>query len=122
VFFKAGYDDITTGSGVVRNIIHHTGGRIDGGNFRKYNNRPLEPGMVLTIEPWARIKGIGGAHHCNVVLVTVTGMEVLTSLDAGVIRVGANSASIVAVRIKPCAFGPSGLASPLPQPDSPNGM
>jgi Xaa-Pro aminopeptidase len=87
VFLKAGYDDITTGSGVVRNIIHHTGGRIDGGNLRSYNHRPLEPGMVLTIEPWARIEGIGGAHHANMILVTETGMETLTPVEAGVVRV-----------------------------------
>lgn len=39
---------------------------------------PLEPGMVLTVEPGVYVPGVGGARIEDMVLVTETGWELLT--------------------------------------------
>ena len=39
---------------------------------------PLEPGMVFTIEPGVYKEGLGGFRHSDTVLVTGTGIEILT--------------------------------------------
>ncbi len=41
---------------------------------------PLEPGMVMTIEPGVYLPGVGGVRLEDVVIVTETGAEVLTKL------------------------------------------
>ena len=38
----------------------------------------LKPGMVFTVEPGLFVKGLGGFRHSGTVLVTETGMELLT--------------------------------------------
>lgn len=88
ILLRAGYDRVTTGSGLIRNVIHHTGGRIEFGNFRKDNQRRLAPGMVVTVEPWALIEGVGSPRHCDMVLVTDVGHELLSNADSGWIQVG----------------------------------
>lgn len=83
---EAGYDRITNGSGLARNIVHHTGGRIPSGDLRIYNRRSFEPGMVVSVEPWALVPDVGGPRHCDTVLLTTDGNEPLTSVEAGFLR------------------------------------
>jgi len=42
-------------------------------------NTPLRPGMVLTVEPGIYERGFGGFRHSDTVLVTETGVEMLTN-------------------------------------------
>ncbi|MDR0358193.1 MAG: Xaa-Pro peptidase family protein [bacterium] len=84
---EAGYDAVTNGAGLIRNIHDHTGGRIPTGDLRPYNSRPLEPGMVVSVEPWALVPGVGGPRHGDLVLVTETGGEVLSDVPIGELRV-----------------------------------
>ena len=93
VLMDAGYDRITNGSGLIRNILHHTGGRIAAGDLRVYNERTLQPGMVLSVEPWALIPGVGGPRHCELVVVTADGVQPLTGVDRGVLRVDTATSS-----------------------------
>ncbi len=48
----------------------------------------FRPGMVLTIEPWALIPEVGSPRHCDMVLVTEAGQELLSKAPSGEIRVG----------------------------------
>lgn len=91
VLVNAGYERITNGSGLARNIVHHTGGRIEAGNLRVHNRRTFEPGMVVSVEPWALVPGIGGPRHCDTVLVTESGNEPLTNVEAGFLRASATA-------------------------------
>jgi Xaa-Pro dipeptidase len=86
IFAEAGYGRMATGAGLLRNITHHTGGRIDSGNFRPYNRNVLKANMIATVEPWALIPGVGGPRHVDQVLVTDVGHEVLTRVEDGTIR------------------------------------
>ena len=42
------------------------------------DHTPLQPGMVFTIEPGVYKEGLGGFRHSDTVLVTGTGIEILT--------------------------------------------
>lgn len=87
VFLRAGYDKVTTGSGLIRNILHHSGGRIEFGSFRQGNERELAPGMIVTIEPWSLIPDVGSPRHCDMVLVTKGGQESLSKTQSGWIQI-----------------------------------
>ena len=86
VLEAAGYDRIPTGAGLIRGVLHHTGGRTERGELRMHNDRILEPNMVVTVEPWAIIPGIGGPRHTDVIRVTETGHEFITTTVGGVLR------------------------------------
>lgn len=86
VLHAAGYDRIPTGAGLIRGVLHHTGGRTERGELRQHNDRVLQPNMVVTVEPWAIIPGVGGPRHTDVIRVTETGNEFLTHTEGGVLR------------------------------------
>jgi Xaa-Pro dipeptidase len=94
ILVEAGFDQVTVGAGLVRNITDSTGGRIEFASFRPGNDRPLEPGMVATVEPWAVVPGVGSPRHCDVVLVTDTGHELLSRAPDGVLRVAGRTAAL----------------------------
>ncbi|MDB5057495.1 MAG: hypothetical protein JWO59_967, partial [Chloroflexi bacterium] len=48
-----------------------------------YEPMPLQPGMVLALEPAAYIQGVGGVRTEHVILITETGAEVLSSFAHG---------------------------------------
>ena len=75
VFRKAGYED---------NLLHRTGHGIgvtghEGPFFAEGYDRPIEPGMVFTIEPGIYIKGVGGFRHSDTLRVDKDGTVLMTS-------------------------------------------
>jgi Xaa-Pro dipeptidase len=84
VLMGAGYTNIPTGSGLVRGLLSGWSGRIEGGNLRSHNGRELRPGMVISVEPWAVISGVGAPHLATTLLVTDDGHEVLNRFPSTV--------------------------------------
>jgi len=81
---------------IVQHWRHHTGHGIGYGMHEAPfldvgDDTPIEPGMVLTIEPGIYVPGFAGFRHSDTVLVNDTGIETLTSyprdLDSLVIPV-----------------------------------
>jgi Xaa-Pro dipeptidase len=87
VFKAAGYANIPVGSGLVRNVLDVSGGRIERGNLRPHNHRQLLPGVVVGVEPWVLEPSIGSPRHANSVLVTTDGGEILNQVESGILRV-----------------------------------
>lgn len=83
----AGYDRIDVGTGLSRGLVHEWGGRLDRGNLRVYNHNLLAPNMVITIEPWALVPGVGAPRRCDMVLVTPDGHELLSKARGGMIQI-----------------------------------
>lgn len=70
-------------AGLARHAIHRTGHGIglsphESPYLRFDEHRPLEEGMVITIEPGIYVDGLGGFHHFNTVVVRADGAEPLT--------------------------------------------
>lgn len=62
---------------------HHTGHNIgllghEAPFFDLGDETIMEPGMVVTVEPGIYVEGLGGFRHSDTVLITETGMEMLT--------------------------------------------
>jgi Xaa-Pro aminopeptidase len=88
VFADAGVDHVINTGGLVRNILDVGGGRIPAGDIRPGNLTELQTGMVLSIEPWSAIPGFGSHRHCEMVLVTEDGWELMSHTDSGILRIG----------------------------------
>lgn len=61
-------------------VGHGLGQRIHESPFLDLGDqRLLEPGMVLSVEPGLYVPGLGGFRHSDTILITEAGMEVLTT-------------------------------------------
>lgn len=79
VFTAHGFGDILPGR-----IGHGVGNSAhEFPSLTKGNTLPLEPGMVITIEPGLMDASWGGARHSDTVLITEGGYEKLTKLPDG---------------------------------------
>jgi Xaa-Pro aminopeptidase len=87
VFKNAGYNNFLCGTGLSRGLLNPFEGRIDKGNIRVYNQQPMQPNMVLSIEPYAIAPGVGAQRHCEMVLITESGNEVLSKASNGFLRI-----------------------------------
>lgn len=72
-----------TDQGVLHLTSHHVGHAMgliehEAPFFDLGDDTILEPGMVMAVEPGIYVKGLGGFRHSDTVLVTETGMELLT--------------------------------------------
>jgi Xaa-Pro aminopeptidase len=84
VFDRAGHGT-RTGSGVGRGLISYEGNhRILGLDLRPYNDRMLQEGMAISIEPDLQTEA-GTYRHCNTIIVTADGCVVDSSVERGVI-------------------------------------
>lgn len=83
VFTDHGFGDILPGR-----IGHGVGNSAhEFPSLTKGNTLPLEPGMVITIEPGLMDASWGGARHSDTVLITPNGYEKLTQLDDGYLQI-----------------------------------
>jgi Xaa-Pro dipeptidase len=62
---------------------HHTGHGIglryhEGPFLDRCDHTVLQPGMVLTVEPGLYVSGLGGFRHSDTVVITESGMELIT--------------------------------------------
>jgi len=71
---EAGYASLTPQAGhSIGRMAHEPPFLVEG------NDRPLEPGMVVVVEPTIRVRGAGSFNIEDTTLVTEDGCEVLTS-------------------------------------------
>lgn len=74
----AGHGEVSTGSGFAYPLVHEHGGRSELAELRPYNERPLDAGTVLMLEPWARVDRVGGPRRADMVRVGDGGAELLS--------------------------------------------
>jgi creatinase len=83
---SSGYlSDRTFGSGHSFGIMSRWYGRDEIGEMRPYNNRELQPNMVVSMEPMISVESIGGFRHADMFLITADGSELLTTFDNGLL-------------------------------------
>ncbi len=76
-----------TGTGVGRGLTSYEGNARELlADVRLYNDIPLEPGMVFTVEPHVREDGVI-YRHCNTIIVTGQGCEVDSRVPRGILSV-----------------------------------
>lgn len=83
VFSSHGFEDILPGR-----VGHGIGNSAhEFPSLARGNKLELAPGMAITVEPGLMDKNWGGARHSDSVLITETGYEILTQLDAGYLQI-----------------------------------
>ncbi len=93
VFVRDGYGPSPVGAGLSRGIVNEWEGRIDESNLRAYNKAPLREGMVITVEPFTIVESVGATRHCDMILVTESGRERLSTSPAGRLQITTEIAS-----------------------------
>ncbi len=88
IFTRDGFGESPVGTGLLRGVVSEWEGRIEEGNLRGYNNAPLQPGMVMSIEPYTFVPGVGATRHCDMVLITQTANECISQAPRGRLRIG----------------------------------
>jgi Xaa-Pro aminopeptidase len=88
IFTRDGFGESPVGTGLLRGVVSEWEGRIEEGNLRGYNNTPLQSGMVMSIEPYTFVPGVGATRHCDMVLITETGNECISKAPRGRLRIG----------------------------------
>ncbi len=81
--------DVLRGRGMGAEFTHATGhgvgfAAIDAGALPRLHPKSpdvLQSGMIFNVEPAVYLPGYGGLRHCDVVAVTPTGMELLTTFQ-----------------------------------------
>ena len=74
LFEEEGYDSLTLQAGhSLGTVAHEPPFLVEG------SDRPLEPGMIVVVEPTMRLAGIGSINIEDTTVVTEDGWEVLTS-------------------------------------------
>jgi Xaa-Pro aminopeptidase len=82
--------------------LKHASGRAVGFAAMDYDTPPrlspdsddiLEAGMIFSLEPSIYIENYGGLRHCDMVLVTETGVEILTPFQASIEQLVVRSSS-----------------------------
>ena len=74
MFEEEGYDSLTPQAGhSLGRTVHEPPFLVEG------SNRPLEPGMIVVVEPTMRVQGVGSINIEDTTLVTEDGCESLTS-------------------------------------------
>jgi Xaa-Pro aminopeptidase len=90
VLRKYGYETRQYGSGCARGLATYgpglTGGRELKLDLRQYNESPLMPGMIFSVEPEMRTE-VGTFRHSTTVLVTENGNEVWSRVPRTIISV-----------------------------------
>jgi Xaa-Pro aminopeptidase len=74
IFEDEGYETLTAQAGHSLGRTAHEPPFLVAGS-----NRPLEPGMIVVVEPTMRVEGVGSMNIEDTTLVTQDGCEVLTS-------------------------------------------
>ena len=74
MFEEEGYDSLTPQAGhSLGRVAHEPPFLVEG------SDKPLEPGMIVVVEPTMRVKGVGSINIEDTTLVTEDGCEILTS-------------------------------------------
>ncbi len=83
IFARDGYGQSPIGTGLSRGVVSEWEGRIAQSDLRTYNQAPLRPGMLITIEPFTYVEGVGATRHCDMLLITDNGYDLLSKSPAG---------------------------------------
>jgi Xaa-Pro aminopeptidase len=78
--------------------------------LRPASDDKLEAGMIFSLEPSIYIEGYGGLRHCDMALVTESGVEILTPFQSGIEHLVVRSSSGGGGRGLEVAVSPAAMA------------